>query len=102
MKMVTINFAIDPGDNDTERAMLRAVNADKAYQALDEIRSQIFRPARKHGYDDSVIAKLISRLDAASSFDESSESLANTLIGELERLYAAILEDNGINMDHEA
>jgi len=99
MKTVTISFAVEPGDNDVERAMQRALNADRAYRALEEIRSQIFRPASKYGYEDKTIAKLASDIDNACGNPLSSPS--SDLIAELARLYFQILEDNSIDMERE-
>jgi hypothetical protein len=39
-----------------------ALNANKYYSILFEIRNQIFRPSRKHGYSDPEIQALVESL----------------------------------------
>lgn len=60
-----------------------ATKASKMYSALFDIRSQIFRPARKHGYGDEDLDKLFK-----------SDFAALELIGRLEELFNEVLQDN--------
>ncbi len=63
--------------------------ASKAWSmaiALDEIRNEVFRPARKHGYSDIKIAELI-----AKNPEDSEE-----LIGLLEEKFYEIMRENGL------
>ena len=50
----------DRQDPDSERSFQRAVNAENAYLALWEISQEIFRPARKHGYDNAELQELLN------------------------------------------
>lgn len=77
MSKAILEFDLD--DIDDKNEFKRAANATNTYIALTEIANQIFRPARKHGYQDEKIANLI---------DENSEEL----IGELETKFYEILE----------
>ena len=85
MKKVAIEFHIE--DKYDEIAVKRALNADAVYCALYDIRTQIFRPARKHGYSDAQISSL---------FDEEKHG---ELIGALEDKFYEILSANEISLD---
>jgi len=83
---VTINYDLD---NEEDRSSYeRHRIAAGACHALWEISQKVFRPARKHGYSDIRIEKLMR------SFDDSEE-----LIGLLEELFFEILDDNGVGLD---
>jgi len=88
MSKVALHF--DRADRADNKMFLRAITADDVYAALYEISQNVFRPARKHGYNDHVITALL-----AKSPDEASE-----LIGELERLFFTILADNNVHLEH--
>ncbi len=65
----------------------RAVHATEAYTALRDIADYIFRPARKHGYPDQDLQKLV----------ETTDSFA--VIDILEDKFYEILRDNNIDLD---
>ena len=65
-----------------------AVKAGALAAAIEEIRTQVFRPARKHGYADGTISDIIKRIPNDDG---------NTLISELEELFNEILSNNDID-----
>ena len=74
---------------ETEKAELkRMMKATDAYIALWEIAQQVFRPARKHGYSQPNIQKLLDETDEAGY----------ELVGELEQLFYQLLEDKQIDI----
>jgi len=85
MKKVIIEFEVQ--DRYDESSVRRALNADAAYCALYDIRTQIFRPARKHGYSDRELVRL---------FDEEKHG---DLISALESKFYEILTANEISLD---
>lgn len=68
-------------DPHANRAFKRACSATDAYQVLDCIANDIFRPARKHGYDDE-------------SLNDNEE-----VIGKLEDMFYELLKEYDINLD---
>jgi hypothetical protein len=62
-------------------------------EALSEIKNEVFRPARKHGYSSSDIQRLLEELD------NSSEGKATELIGLLEERFYQIINNYGLSND---
>jgi hypothetical protein len=62
-----------------------AMKAGAMRAALSDISNEVFRPARKHGYDDSELQALIE-----------SCPVAVEVIAALEQRYAQILEEYGV------
>jgi hypothetical protein len=85
MKKMILEYEIETADD--EKSAKRALSADNVYCALWDIRQQIFRPARKHGYSDRSIAAL---------FDEEKHG---ELIGALESKFYEILTGHEICLD---
>lgn len=68
--------------------------------ALHEIRQRIFRPARKHGYPDPKIQRLVNTIDGHLPDDLVVDSpSAGALVGLLEEEFDHILEEYGIRLD---
>ena len=65
-----------------------AVKAGAMASAIEEMRTLIFRPARKHGYADGTISEIIKRIPNDDG---------NALILELEELFNEILSNNDID-----
>ena len=65
----------------------RALKGSAAMSALSDVRDQIFRPARKHGYGDSKIELLLEKLGEDGT----------TLIHYLECRFQEILYDHEID-----
>jgi hypothetical protein len=84
-KKVTIEFDIQDQYDDIHAR--RALNAEEAYSALSDIKNEIFRPARKHGYADREIE---------AAFDEEKHG---DLIALLEKKFHEILLEHGITSD---
>ena len=72
-----------------------AVNAGKYKAALWEISQRVFRPARKHGYSNPHIQKL---LDTADTDDMYEVAVGTELVSELEKLFYEILQEEGIEI----
>lgn len=91
-RMGTLHFNLDtPGGR---MAMARALAADNAYQALSEVREQLFRPARKHGYGRQEIA------NALEIANKETDGAGTLLVALLEDLYTNILRDLSIDMEN--
>ena len=83
-----------------------AVMAPNMRSALFDVRQQVFRPARKHGYNRADIQQLIEKLDAlviahASLVEwprDEYQALkdATYLISQLEGLFNQVLQENGV------
>ena len=56
-KTVTIKLEIESHEDESD--LQQILNAHNAFMALSEIREEIFRPARKHGYSDPRLAALL-------------------------------------------
>lgn len=85
------------------KAMLRALNADKAYRVLTEVQQAVFRPARKHGYPDPKLAAMVRGIDellgqAEGDYDETVPSASN-LIGLLEEKFFEVLREEGVDLE---
>ena len=63
-----------------------AVKAGNLSLTLWDVRQEVFRPARKHGYSDPELAALISKHPEAAE-----------IVGKLEDLFNAILSRNGLD-----
>lgn len=87
--MKTVSVTIKVEEFEDEHAARRLVNADNAYTALADIRDQIFRPARKHGYANGA------RQDLFNDLGEKAYDLASSL----EDLFVEILQNNGIDLE---
>lgn len=75
--------------------------------ALWDVRQEIFRPARKHGYSEGKVHNLITKLDELARKDAGIEEGdcftpyegATELIGYLEELFTEILNNNEVAGD---
>lgn len=73
------------------------VKASDYKLALWDIAQEVFRPARKHGYADVKIQKLIDTIDACvSTVMENGQG--TDLIGLLEEKFYEILRERGIEL----
>ena len=80
----------------------RAVKAARYQSALFEIGQRVFRPARKYGYGGTV-QRLLDRANTMStpSMDGHTEDvvdLGTELIGQLEKLFYEIIQEEGIEL----
>ncbi len=81
MSKATLTFNLDdPCDRENFELTLRARELE---MALHEVREKIFRPARKHGYEDLKLNKLF-------------EDCSPDFIYELETKFNEILIENGL------
>jgi hypothetical protein len=63
-----------------------AVMAQNIRSAIFDIQQMVFRPARKHGYADSKLQKMVEEKDGEE------------LIGELESIFCEILRQYGVEL----
>ena len=96
-KKVIIEFNVE--DIHDELAAKRAMSADAVYGALFDIVNEVFRPARKHGYSDVELSKLLPLYENLTEEQEAALQEKIELIGCLERKFYEILERNKIDMD---
>jgi hypothetical protein len=78
-----------------------ATKAGDMHSALWHISQEIFRPARKHGYDNSKIQRLLEKADETKviSPDGEEEYGAGTeLVSELESMFYRVLEEFNIKL----
>ena len=91
-KTVTIVFEIDSGEDESE--LKDILNAHNAFMALSEIKEEIFRPARKHGYSDP-------RMRALTADDHPDPKVASScieLVSLLEKKFHEILYERNIQI----
>lgn len=80
---------------DNEDDALAALKGWKLQAAIDEVGNEVFRPARKHGYPDEEINKIIAHLDSLCEENKTPEGLWSTdLIYALERKFWGIVNDS--------
>lgn len=108
MPIATLTYNL-PED---ESEFNRAVKGAAAHSALWDVGQEVFRPARKHGYTDTRIQRLIEALDelvqqqhldrnlsAAHPHDEYGPKNASDLIGLLEERFHEIVRLNNVEID---
>jgi hypothetical protein len=83
MSTATLTFTLPEELSDFETA----VHASDYRSALVEISQRVFRPARKHGYQDSNIQQLL----------ESTGEAGKELVAALEKLFWEVLRDNSVD-----
>lgn len=72
-----------------QREFQDAVKASDYYLALWDVSQEVFRPARKHGYSDSEIQKLLQ---------EIPEGKGEELISKLEDMFWEIMKERNIEL----
>jgi len=77
----------------------RCVSATDAYIALHEIANKVFRPARKHGYDDKRLNELMETSREIIDKDGCETRLGYEIISVLEDRFYKILEEYNVNLD---
>lgn len=93
----TLTFDMD--DYESLQLMKRSIKATDAYLALYDVAMEVFRPARKHGYNDPKITKALE--ECGETVDENgfpSYGNGEELIGLLETKFYDILNEKGINI----
>lgn len=66
-----------------------AINGSKNACILEDVTTQVFRPARKHGYSNANIVQMIQHIN--TKLGDDSEVYAEDLIGALEHLYNQVV-----------
>lgn len=85
----------DLNEPDEEQAHKRAVKSTDAYLALWTTGQEVFRPHRKHGYNDPKIMQWLEHPD------EQISNATYEVIERLEEMYYEILHKYSINLDEE-
>jgi hypothetical protein len=85
MQNLTISFDVSTPEGKEEAE--RALRAEDVYAALDNIVNEVFRPARKHGYIEADLQKLLDENEAV-----------HTVIGRLEEKFFDILREYNITL----
>jgi hypothetical protein len=93
MPKVTLTFELP--EEQEEFSVAEA--GGRSISAIHDIRNEIFRPARKHGYTNPEIQRLVERLDKLA--EGTDVGGATELIWELEQLFNAILIEYNIPGD---
>jgi hypothetical protein len=111
----TLEFDLDDPHAHKKFEAISSVN--RVYNVIHRIRQEIFRPARKHGYNDYAINTLIENSGGHDTLEVtketkfvSTEELNNdneeryfsngaSLIGELESKFSEILEEEVVDED---
>jgi hypothetical protein len=70
-----------------------AMAGGRALSALYDIRQEIFRPMRKHGYTDARVTGLIDKINA---FLPADDCAVEELIGLLEEKFSSIITEYNI------
>ena len=91
MPTVTIKFNLPEEQEEHKHAM----EGSTYHLALWEIANEVFRPARKHGYSDPKIQRMIDWLDERGS----EENNATELISLLESRFYEILNERSISIN---
>lgn len=89
MRKLSILFT-DLADPSEAAAARRAMKADAAFHVLWDTAQEIFRPARKHGYPDTELNKLL----------EDNEAV-HVAIGMLEEKFYSLMAEQDINLDQD-
>lgn len=85
--MAKASLRFDLEDHHDRLAHKRAISATDAYLALNSIANDIFRPARKHGYNDERLR------------DAYEDERISKIIGLLEEKFYEILKEHNVNLD---
>ena len=85
MSKISIEFNLPEDREEFDNA----INGSSAMAAISEIRNEIFRPIRKHGYSDTGISEVLKKL-------EKGEATPEEFVAELERKFNDILEDRDL------
>lgn len=80
-------LTFDLTDSDQAAEFRRAINGNGAYAALWDIAQEIFRPARKHGYQEQELRDLMEATPKAED-----------LVAALEAKFYRILEEQGVDL----
>jgi len=100
----TIEFDLPEDREDLDLAL----KAGALYSSLWDVSQKVFRPARKHGYSNPQLQKLLDKLDDLTSkhakedidwpTDEYGPLSATDLISLLEKEFYTILDDQNIKL----
>lgn len=84
--MRKMTLTVDITDPEDEIYAKQLLSCTDAFIVLGEIRNEIFRPARKHGYQDKALQDLI----------DGTAGVGEAIIERLETRFDELLEERGI------
>lgn len=87
------------GTSEADEEIKLINNRRKMAVALWDIQQEIFRPARKHGYSDPRLNKLLESTKIVTDKDGDSYAMGYEIVGLLEEKFHQILEQHGIELD---
>ena len=88
----------DTTDEEDSREFKRCVNATNAYSVIQAIAHDIFRPYRKHGYQDFKIQKMIDNCPTFKDADGDETDHCSEIISLLEDKFYELLSDYNIDL----
>jgi hypothetical protein len=86
-----LNISLPPGE---EEMLQHHLSGPKYHHAFYEIQQEIFRPARKHGYNDRDLNMLLEM----AGKDEEGYSIGESIIGKLEEMFLEYLSEKDISI----
>lgn len=108
---IKASLEFDLNDSDAKRDFEMMISSKRIYTVLNRLRNEVFRPARKHGYSDKKINLLIENSGGHDTLEVNENtkfvnkakdkyySNGESLIGELEKKYNEILEEESVDED---
>jgi len=96
-----MRIIIEMIDGEDEAKVRRMFNADKCYRALQAVRYEIFRPARRSGFSEKSIADAFAKTNEILVQGEHGDSYGagHELLDLLEVKFNEILNDSNLNLD---
>jgi len=84
-------------EHDEREDILLMLNAHKLQMAVHDIQQEVFRPARKHGYEDKEINLALDKCGVTKGKTEYEDySNGSELISLLESKFIEVLRDNEV------
>lgn len=98
MAKAILEFNLDePQDVNAHK---RAVSATDVYIALFTMTNELFRPARKHGYDDPNLNNLLETSGTYKDEDGHECSIGHEIVSKLEEKFYEILKEYNVDMEN--
>ena len=89
-----MKITIETTEPDEFSKLRRMLHADQYLEALNDVADKVFRPARKHGYNDPEIKALLSE-----DLPEAELLARLDLVAALETRFYEVLRENGVDLE---
>lgn len=86
-------------DIDDRHDFKLANKASDMYLVLWDVAQEIFRPYRKHGYNNSRLNDMIDQSGKTLDVDGYESTYGYEIVETLEKMFYELLEERGINLD---